>query len=339
MTTTLQFVWYLLFVFFVYMYALLDGYFLGVGILYPVLPRDKAERAAMRGSVGPTWDGNEVWLLGFGGALYGAFPVIYASVFSGLYVLVMITIWAFILRAVSIEYRARDPKWVPLWDAGIFLGNLVPAFGFGMIVGNLIRGFELDPGGRFTGGLLSLLNGYALLFGFLAVALFAVHGAAWTMVKTEGALYERARRTVALAGAALAMLLVAATIWSAASIRESFDNTLARPAGWVAIAAIAAGFVLAQWAAPRRRDWTALVGSGLTIAGVIGIWAVGNYPNLVPAVNDPANSLTLAESSSSRYGLITLLVLTAMTVPVILLYQAWTHRVFRDKVHGQEVEY
>ena len=216
-------------------YALLDGFDLGAGILHPFVARTDAERRTVMHSVGPVWDGNEVWLLTAGGALFAAFPIVYATVFSGFYLALILLLAALIFRAVALEFRDQvaSPGWRRAWDAAFFLGSLLPPLLLGVAVGNIIRGIPLDADGGYRGGLIGLLTPFPLIVGLLVVAFAAVHGSSWLILRTEGAVAERARQAGAVAWAAEALLWVAATVAAWAFLPDrwaAFDT----PVAWVA---------------------------------------------------------------------------------------------------------
>ena len=209
---TLQWLWFVLVGVLLTGYAVLDGFDLGAGVLYPFIARTDAEKNLIRGSIGPVWDGNEVWLLTGGGALFAAFPAVYASTFSGFYLAIMLVLFGLILRAVSIEYRGRDEGFKRLWDAAFFVGSLLPALLVGVAVGNVIRGIPLDAHGDYTGTFFQLLNWYSLLIGLLGLCAIVTHGAAWLALKLDGPVQERAVKVRGISQIVCVVLFVLATV-------------------------------------------------------------------------------------------------------------------------------
>lgn len=327
----LRAVWYVLIGVLLTGYAILDGFDLGVGVLYPFLARDERERRTLLAAIGPVWDGNEVWLLTAGGALFAAFPHVYATVFSGFYLAMMLVVFALIFRAVSLEFR-RDPRWGRFWDGAFAVGSFVPALLFGVAVGNIARGVPLSPEMHYTGTFLTLLNPYALLIGLLGLAMFLVQGAAYTVLKTEGPLQARARRWLRGSLVAFGALFLLSTAASAAVRPVTFT----RPLAWAAWAASLGG-ILAAWALSGRHwDLGAFLGSSLAIAGLMGILGASNFPNLVPALNHPAWSLTIYNASSSEKTLAAMLVLALVGMPFVIAYTAYIYWAFKGKARAEE---
>ena len=330
----LQLTWFVLLAVLVTGYVVLDGFDLGVGILYPFLPRGDEERTALRHSIGPFWDGNEVWLLTAAGALFAAFPPVYATVFSGFYLPLIAAVLGLIFRAVSIEYRSRDPKWGRMWDLAFFGGSLVPPVVFGVAAGNLVRGLPLDATGDSTASLGFLFNPFALLVGGLTVSLFVTHGASWLVLRTQGTLRERARRTASAAHWVTAAAIVAATAGAAIAAPEHVGHVLAHWPGWVAVGGVIAGLVAARVGMHRGRAGWSFAGSAVTLASLVAVWAAGSFPVMVPGwARSP--SLSARDSSSSHLALSTMLVIAAIGVPVVLAYTALIYRTFtRSRVGG-----
>jgi cytochrome d ubiquinol oxidase subunit II len=325
-----QKIWFVLWGVLWAVYFMLDGFDLGAGILAPFLGRGEARRAAIRASIGPVWDGNEVWLVTAGGATFAAFPTAYARLFSDLYPAMLLILFGLIFRGVSMEFRSKgeSPAWKRLWDAGFFWGSFIPALLFGIAFGNLFRGLPLDARG-YHGGLLALLNPYGLLTGLLFVLLFIVHGLLWVSLKAGG-LEEEARRR---AGSMWYVLLIVAAgflIWSALGTRLK-DNYLERPL-WLAapILGIVSLALVKVWIS-KKRPLAAFVSSGATIALLVAAGFVGLYPDLIPSRLDPDYSLTIFNASSSAYTLKVMTIVALVFVPVVIAYQAWVYRVFRAK--------
>ena len=319
-------------------YAILDGFDLGVGVLH-LFARDEEERRLHINAIGPVWDGNEVWLLTGGGALFAAFPVVYATVFSGFYLALMLVLVALILRAVSFEFRGKvaSARWRRLWDWAFGLGSLVPAIVFGVAVGNILRGLPFDADGNLDVGLFGLLNPYALLIGVLSLAMFLMHGATYLTLKTGGALQER---MVRLAGnlwvGYVVMFIVGsvATFFAAPWIYRGPGPSI--PTLVCVAALLAAEFVL-PLALRDRRFGRAFLASSIAIAAQIGLAAAALYPRLVPARPDLGRSLTIFNSASSPRTLTTMLIIALIGMPFVVAYTAVIYRVFRGKtVLGEE---
>jgi len=252
---TLGIVWFILVGVLIAGYAIFDGFDLGVGILYPFLGKSEEDKAVMRRAIGPVWDGNEVWLLTAGGALFAAFPPVYATVFSGFYIPLMLLLFALLFRAVALEFRAVDPDWVTLWDWSFVLGSAIPALLFGVAVGNIIRGLPLTAesefiagGGApaFLGNLLFALNPYSLIIGLLGLSWIVLQGTTWLGIKTTGDLYERVKRVRGVMLVVFALLLAAATAATALLVPEAFAQATSGVGGWLFIALAIVGAILVR---------------------------------------------------------------------------------------------
>jgi cytochrome d ubiquinol oxidase subunit II len=325
-----QKIWFVLWGVLWAVYFMLDGFDLGAGILAPFLGRGEARRAAVRSSIGPVWDGNEVWLVTAGGATFAAFPTAYARLFSDFYPAMLLILFGLIFRGVSMEFRSKGESrgWRRLWDGGFFWGSLVPALLFGIAFGNLFRGLPLDAQG-YHGGLLALLNPYGLLTGVLFVLLFIVHGSLWVSRKA-GELEEAALR---LAGSVwYALLAVAAgfVAWSALGTRLK-DNYLAGPLWLSAPILGVVSLALVKVFISQKRPGAAFFFSCLTILFLVAAGLIGLYPNLIPSRLDPNYSLTIFNASSSAYTLKVMTIVALVFVPIVIAYQAWVYRVFRAK--------
>jgi cytochrome d ubiquinol oxidase subunit II len=321
-------------------YAVLDGFDLGVGILGPFVSRTERERALVERTIGPVWDGNEVWLLTAGGALFAAFPLVYATVFSGLYLALVLLLAALIGRAVALEFRGQldDPRWRRAWDAVLFVGSLLPPLLLGVAVGNVIRGLPLDADGLYRGGLLGLLTPFPLLVGLLVEAFVVVHGAAWLHLKTEGPVASRARR-ILVGGVAAEAALWLLTTAAAAAFAPDHVGAFGNPVTWLAPVIVVLGLGATAWCARTGREAGALLASGLSMAGYVAILGLGLYPNLVPALDHPDRSLTIARASSSDLTLGVMLGITIVAVPVVLAYTGFVYRKLWGKVRDDELEY
>ncbi len=321
-------------------YAVLDGFDLGAGILHLGVARDDDERRLVLDSIGPVWDGNEVWLLTAGGALFAAFPPVYATVFSGFYVALILLLVALIFRAVALEFRSKEPspRWRAAWDVAFSIGSLLPALLFGVAIANVMRGLPLGADGEYRGGLIGLLDPFTLVVGLLAVAMFTVHGATWLTVKTEGDVQRRAHRAATYAWPVFLVLWVVATaaawIWAPAL----FDN-YGNPLTWIAPAVFVVATLAFRWLLARPgREGRAFLLSAVSIAALIGIVGQGLYPDVVPSTGAGA-SLTVTNASSSDLTLTVMTIVALVGVPIVLAYTAWVYWSFRGKVRIDEHGY
>jgi len=334
----LQITWFILYFVLIAGYAILDGFDLGVGAL-SLFARDSHERGIHMDAIAPVWDGNEVWLLTAGGALFAAFPFVYATVFSGYYMALMLLLVFLIWRAVSFEFRNKmeSPRWMRAWDWAFGLGSIVPPILFGVAVGNILRGLPLNDRGDFTGTFISLLNPYALLVGVLALAMFLTHGALYLGIKTEGDLRDRMDRWAPGLWMAWVVLYVAATFVSLLVSPFLFAGILKNPVFWVLFPVMMAAVVLIPVFLKSGRHLHAFLASSVAIATQIGLAAIGLFPNLVPARNNPDLSLTIYNASSSAKTLTTMLIIAGIGVPIVIGYTVFIYRVFKGKVRPGEL--
>jgi cytochrome d ubiquinol oxidase subunit II len=336
----LQLTWYVLVAVLIAGYAVLDGYDLGIGALYPFLAHGTGERASLRTSIGPYWDGNEVWLITGGGALFAAFPPVYAMTFSGFYLAIMLVLFGLILRAVALEFRHRDEGRAAVWDAAFFVGSLVPALLFGVAAGNIIRGVPLDANGDYAGTFWGLLNPFALLVGVTGLAMFISHGAVWAALKTEGPLQRRSLRTFSGAHLLFVALVAGLTVYTAVAVSEQFKHNLTRPMGWVMIAALVIGIAATRVALARANPRAAFLGSAAGIVALVGLAAVGNYPYLVPARGASAiDGLAVHGASSSALTLKVMLIIAVIGLPIVLAYSVFVYRTFKGRVGPGTADY
>jgi cytochrome d ubiquinol oxidase subunit II len=315
-------VWFLLIAVLWTGYFVLEGFDFGVGILLPVLGRDETDRRRLLASIGPVWDGNEVWLLVAGGATFAAFPEWYATLFSGFYLPLFLILLALILRGVAIEYRNKSDRTAG-WDRAIFWGSLGPAFLWGVAFANIVRGVPLDADHEYTGTLFTLLNPYALLGGAATLLLFTLHGLVFASLKTDGELRERAARLTRLA--APATLVVGGGFLLATQL------TVGKPVTWATAALAAAGIGGALVATLRGRDGWAFGANALAIVAVTATLFTALWPNVLPAL-DPANSLTVQNAASTPYTLTVMTWVAVIFTPIVLAYQGWTYWVFRSRL-------
>ena len=328
---TLQNLWFALIAVLWCGYFLLEGFDFGVGVLMFRVGRTEAERGALLRTIGPVWDGNEVWLLVAGGATFAAFPEWYATLFSGFYLALLLILVALIVRVVAIEYRNKesDPAWRTRWDWAHSIAAIVPALLWGVAFGNIVRGVPIDAAHEYTGSFFTLLNPYAILGGLTTLSIFTLHGAVFLAVKTSGQLRVRARQQVRWLGPIAAACAVAFLTWTLVRLGSSAD----RFGATLAVAALAAaallGGLFATW---RHRDGWAFVGTALAIVAATATLFIALHPDVMPSSTDPAFSLTVANASSSHYTLIVMSWVALIFTPLVLLYQGWTYWVFRARV-------
>ncbi len=321
-------------------YFMLDGFDLGVGTLMPFLAKDDMDRRLMYNATGPFWDGNEVWLITAGGATFAAFPRTYAVMFSGLYTALLLILFALIVRGVAFEFRGKEEgaSWRRLWDTCFFVGSFLPALLFGVAFANLFRGLPIDASGVYRGTLFTLLNPYGLLGGVLFLSLFLVHGAIWLAVKTTGHLQERAG---ILAGRLWYLLLAVAVVFLVATrfATDLYNNYYAHPFLFAIPVAAVVGLVLIKQFLSQGKWWAAWFASSAAIVFTTLFGVAGLYPNMIPSTLDPRYNLTVFNSSSTALTLKIMLVVALVFVPIVIAYQAWTYRLFRDRVTERDLEY
>ncbi|MET8359128.1 cytochrome d ubiquinol oxidase subunit II [Micromonospora sp. NPDC005171] len=319
-------IWFLLIAVLFTGYFVLEGFDFGVGMLLPVLGRDDRERRVLINTIGPVWDGNEVWLITAGGAMFAAFPEWYATLFSGFYLPLLLILLALIIRGVAFEYRHKRPEasWKRRWDTAIFVGSLLPAILWGVAFANILRGVPLDADHEYVGGLLDLLNPYALLGGATTLALFLTHGAVFLALKTTGDIRERAGALAVRLGVGAAVLAVGFLTWTL-SIRSS--------AAAVVLAVGAALALLGGLAAARvRREGWAFTGTAVAIGLAVATLFAALFPNVLPSTLDAAGTLTATNAASTPYTLKIMTWVAVIFTPVVLAYQGWTYWVFRKRI-------
>ena len=339
----LQQVWIILIAVLWVGYFVLEGFDFGVGILLPVIGKNEAERRTMLTTLGPVWDGNEVWLLVAGGATFAAFPEWYATLFSGFYLPLLLILVGLILRGVAFEYRSKRSSltWRKRWDVAIVVGSFLPALLWGVAFANIVRGVPMRPAeatsgtGDFVnvlydGGFFNLLNPYALLGGLTTLTLFMTHGAVFLARKTDGEIRERAYRVAGQVGLVATVVAVVFLLWTQLAYSDK---------AWTwALVVVAAVAWLAGLAMNRagREGWSFLF-SAVTLGGaVIYLFSV-LYPNVMPASNDPALSLTIWNASSTDYTLKIMTIVAVVFTPIVLAYQGWTYWVFRKRVSPSQI--
>ncbi len=307
-------------------YFVLEGFDFGVGTLLPVLARDETERRVMINTIGPLWDGNEVWLLVAGGATFAAFPEWYATLFSGFYLPLLLILLALIFRGLAFEYRHKreEEQWHRRWDAAITYGSLVPAFLWGVAFANLVRGVPIDADLEYSGGLLDLLGPHALLGGITTTLLFTTHGALFVALKTVGDIRHRARSLALRVGAVATVVAAGFLVWTQLLTGSTWSL--------VAFAAAALALVGSLAAAAAGREGLGFAGTfagiGLAVAGLF----LALFPAVMPSSTDVANSLTTTNASATDYTLTVMTWVAVACLPFVLGYQAWSYWVFRKRI-------
>ncbi len=332
----LNVIWFILITVLFAGFFVLEGFDYGLGILLPIIGRNDTERRQMINTIGPVWDGNEVWMITAGGALFASFPHVYATLFSGFYLALFLMLAALIARGVSFEFRSKNaaPAWRKTFDYCIFFGSFIPALLWGVTVGNLIQGTPIDAKMHFVGGFFDLLSPYTILCGVAFVLVFVYHGALYVSLKTLGPISERARATALVEGvitALGALALVGATY----IYTDLFHSTLAT----ISFAAAIICF-LVSWVFTRMRQ----VGKGfifscLTVILVTVAYFAGLFPRIMVSSLNPEWSLTITNAASSPYTLTLMTVVACVFVPIILLYQGWVYYTFRQRVSDKDLHY
>lgn len=331
----LNIIWFLLFVVLIIGYAVLDGFDFGVGILQ-LFTKDENEKRINLNAIGPVWDGNEVWLLTGGGALFAAFPIVYATVFSGFYLAFMLLLAALIFRAVSFEFRKyTETENKKYWDLAFSLGSLVPALLYGVAMGNILRGLPVEiVDGKVNAAIsfLGLLNPYAILVGLISLVLFTMHGAIYMTLKCEGAQRERMVTWINKTWIAFVVLYLLATIYSFFEASYLFVGILKNPLFWLLFILMFASIIYIPVAVKAAKFGRAFIASSLTITTMIGLTALSLFPRLVPSSINLANSLTIYNASSTERTLFTMLIIALIGVPIVLVYTIVIYRIFKGKV-------
>ncbi|WP_393080790.1 cytochrome d ubiquinol oxidase subunit II [Streptomyces sp. LN704] len=307
-------------------YFFLEGFDFGVGVLTGLLARDRTEKRVLINTIGPVWDGNEVWLLSAGGATFAAFPEWYATLFSGFYLPLLLILVCLIVRGVAFEYRAKRPEenWQRNWETAIFWTSLIPAFLWGVAFGNIVHGVKIDKSFEYVGTLGDLLNPYALLGGLVTLSLFTFHGTVFVGLKTVGDIRERARGFSLQVGPVAALLALVFLSWT--QVDNGDGKSLA--AMIVAVVALVAALVAAR---AGREGW-AFALSGLTIVAAVAMLFLTLFPNVMPSSLNEDWSLTVTNASSSPYTLKIMTWCAGIATPIVLLYQGWTYWVFRKRI-------
>jgi len=366
---TLKIIWWVFVCVLLIGFAIMDGFDMGIATLLPFLARKDEERRVLINAIGPTWEGNQVWFITAGGALFAAWPMVYAVAFSGLYWALLLVLFALFLRPVGFDYRSKvdDPRWRNAWDWGLFVGGAVPALVFGVAFGNLLQGvpFEMDVFLRstYTGSFWQLLNPFALLAGVVSLAMLAMHGAVFLQLRTDGELNQRARKAVRLFGLLFIAAFILAGIWQFKAIDgyrivsmpdpgtllTPLDKTVEAAAGaWqenfarypLTLAAPVAAFtgaVLALMLSAAGRPGIAFIFSGISLAGVIMTAAVAMFPFVMPSSSVPNVSLTAYDAVSSHKTLNVMFIAVVVFLPIVVAYTSWVYRVMRGKINEEKI--
>ncbi|MFE9310298.1 cytochrome d ubiquinol oxidase subunit II [Streptomyces sp. NPDC006706] len=312
-------------------YFFLEGFDFGVGILTKLLARNRPEKRVLINTIGPVWDGNEVWLLTAGGATFAAFPEWYATLFSGFYLPLLVILVCLIVRGVAFEYRAKRPEenWQRNWENAIFWSSLIPAFLWGVAFGNIVHGVKIDRNLEYVGGVGDLLNPCALLGGLVTLTLFTFHGTVFTALKTVGDIRERARKLALRVGLVTAVAALVFLLWTQAHT----GNGRSLVALVVAVVTLVSALVANQ---VGREGW-AFALSGVTIVAAVAMLFLSLFPNVMPSTLNADWSLTVTNASSSPYTLKIMTWCAGIATPIILLYQGWTYWVFRKRIGTQHI--
>ena len=367
---TLKVIWWLLLGVLLIGFAIMDGFDLGVGMLLPFIARTDTERRVVINTIGPVWEGNQVWLILGGGAIFAAWPALYAASFSGFYLAMLLVLAALILRPVAFKFRSKMPgaRWRSSWDWALFIGGAVPALVFGVAMGNLVEGvpfsFDSELRATYTFGLFDLLNPFALLCGVVDVAMLLTHGAVYLAVKTDNVVAQRARTISRYAALSWVVLFAAAGLWlwqshfgfaiTSGALPGGEPDPLAKAAvaqagAWLAnygrwpatmllpVIGLLAPLLVAALARIRQR-LVVFVVSGMGIAGVIGTMGISLFPFLLPSSSHPGSSLTVWDASSSHRTLGIMLIAVVIFLPIVLAYTSWVYRVMRGPVTNAYIE-
>lgn len=339
--TFFQVLWFILIFVLIAGYFVLDGFDLGAGALYPFIAKDDREKAIVRRSIGPVWDGNEVWLLTAGGALFAAFPAAYATTFSGFYLAIMLVLFGLIVRAVSLEFRAHDPQWGRAWDVCFFLGSALPALLFGVAVGNIYAGIPMDAAGNYIGlPLIGLITPFTLLCGLLGLAMFLAAGATWIALKAPkpSDLQARAAGLRMPLQIAVLALFVCVSLYGHFLIQPALDPATGA-LRWIFavlfVVAVAASLVLAK---KKGCDLGAFLGQSAAAVMLVGLLASSMFPDLVVAsANSIGPNITLMSAASSELSLMWMTIITCIGLPLVLVYHVIIYRTFRGRVTDEDL--
>jgi cytochrome d ubiquinol oxidase subunit II len=366
---TLKLIWWLFVGVLLVGFAITDGFDLGVGALLPFIGRNDDERRVVINSIGATWDGNQVWFITAGGAIFAAWPVVYATAFSGFYIALILTLFALFFRPVGFDYRSKvaDPRWRSAWDWGLFAGGFVPALIFGVAFGNLLQGvpfsFDNDMRVTYSGSFWQLLNPFGLLAGVVSLTMLLMHGSVYLQIRTEGVIAERARRATKFTGAVFVLAFILAGVWIMNGIdgyrivsmlstnvaSTPLDKVVEKSAGawmsnyhdhpllWLAPLLGIAGAVLAIAMSGAKKVIAAFIASSVMLAGVIFTAGIAMFPFIMPSSSDPRSSLTVWDVVSSHMTLQIMFWVVLIFLPIVLAYTSWVYSVLRGKITVETV--
>lgn len=365
---TLKLIWWLFVGVLLIGFAIMDGHDMGVGTLLPFVGKTDVERRVAINTVAPHWDGNQVWFITGGGAIFAAWPMVYATAFSGFYWAMLVVLFALFFRPVGFDYRSKvdSTRWRGTWDWLLFAGSAVPPLIFGVAFGNLLQGvpFSFDDTLRstYTGSFFALLNPFALLCGVVATAMITFHGANFLILRTEGDVQARSRKAALIFGPLALLVFAAGGLWVAnmngyvitsgaapGGLPDPLAKTVSVAAGawfhnfalypllWAVPGLAFAGGLIGIVAAAARKGGIAFVGSAISMTGIIGTAGVSMFPFLMPSSSDPRSSLTLWDATSSHFTLGLMFVATLIFLPLVLLYTGWAYRVMRGKVTDEYI--
>ena len=336
----LNLIWFILLGVLLTGYAVLDGFDLGVGMLH-LLARGDAERRTLIATIGPIWDGNEVWLVTFGGALFAAFPEAYATVFSGFYIVFMLVLLALIFRAVSLDFRSKteSPAWRKTWDVGFFVSSTLATLLFGVGVGNAMIGVPLTERGIYAGGFFNLLNPYSILVGLLAITMFLMHGSIYLHLKTTGTLRDRIDRWMWRSYGLFVAMYMVVTIATWFFVPRATAPFSDNPYAWLVVVINVVAVLSIPYALSRHWSGRAFIASCLTVSALVLLLGMALFPNLVTSTPHPDNSLTIYSAASSPKTLGIMLIVAALGMPFVLAYTAIIYWVFRGRVAMGGEEY
>jgi cytochrome d ubiquinol oxidase subunit II len=361
---TLKLIWWLFVGVLLVGFAITDGFDLGIGALLPFLGKNDRERRVIINSIGATWEGNQVWFVTAGGAIFAAWPIVYATAFSGFYIALMLTLFALFFRPVGFDYRSKvaDPRWRSAWDWGLFAGGFVPALIFGVAFGNLLQGvpfsFDNDVRVTYTGTFWQLLNPFGLLVGVVSLSMLLMHGSIYLQIRTEGVIAERARRATRIAGAVFIACFIIAGVWImnwidgyhitsmlSANIESiPLDKSVEKVAGawmnnyhnhpllWLAPLLGIAGAALAIVLSGVKKPIMSFIASSVMLTGVIFTAGIAMFPFIMPSSSDPRSSLTIWDSVSTHKTLQIMFWVVLIFLPIILAYTSWVYSVLRGKI-------
>jgi cytochrome d ubiquinol oxidase subunit II len=310
-------------------FFVLEGFDFGVGALHMVVGKTDVERRVAINTIGPFWDGNEVWLIVAGAATFAAFPSWYATWFSALYLALMLVLIGLIMRGVSFEFRGKvdSPRWRTTWSWTLTIGSIVLPLLFGVALGDLLHGLPIDQSGEYTGSFVDLLTPYGIWVGITLLALTLLHGATFLVLRTSGVVHDRARR---LAGPLGLIAVVAVLVFAVWTQVEADQGDIPGPLQLIAVLAI----VAAAWAVRDGSDGWAFTATAVAMATTVASIFIDLYPNVMVSSTDPAYNLTVANSASSDYALKVMTIVAAIFFPLVLAYQAWSYYTFRGRIHG-----